>query len=221
MLILGLDPGGNRQFGWFVGEPTAGHRLRLLRCGSANHAEGAVAQASQYLGGSTQLAAAGIDSPLFWTANGDRQCDKTVRMAMKAVGASAIGGTVQSVNSLRGACLIQGTMAAWLLRRKFPSIRLTESHPKALLWLVKVASLQRPVSEVTMTHLAEFLECNTQGLSEHERDAAIGAIGAMAMLLRLEGWRDIVEDEQNPFVPVSPVEYWMPIRKSRDAERNA
>ncbi len=211
MVILGLDPGGNGNFGWCLAEVTGDRPMTLWQWGTADNAERAVAHALEHLPRSAMLAAAGIDSPLFWVANGDRQCDKTVRRAMRRVGASAVGGTVQAVNAMRGACLIQGIMAARLLRLRFPSIRITESHPKALLWLLKLANNDRRVSEVTIAHLAEFIKCEMPRLSEHERDAAIGALAATAMLLLWHGWRDIAVDERDAFAPVSPVEYWMPV----------
>ena len=75
-----------------------------------------------------QIAAAGIDSPLFWVASGDRQADKRVRKGMKLFNAPNVGGTVQRVNSLRGACVVQGIMAAHLLLKETPAIRLTYSQ---------------------------------------------------------------------------------------------
>ena len=202
--------GANGKFGWCLAELTD-RRLILRNWDIDYHAEGAVARALKDLGSSITLTAAGIDSPLFWIANGDRRCDKTVRQAIRRVGANAVSGTVQNVNSLRGACLIQGILAARSLRNRLPGIRITESHPKALLWLLRLANNERRVSAVTITHLAEFMECDRPQLSEDERDAALGAFAASAMMLRLNGWRDLSLDEQDAFAPVSPVEYWMPI----------
>jgi len=101
----------------------------------------------KHIDDSMQLAGAGIDSPLFWVANGDRRVDQAVRAKMQALGARSVWGTVQSVNSLRGACLAQGILAAQLLRSRFPNIRITESHPKALLWLMGFANRQRGTRE--------------------------------------------------------------------------
>lgn len=218
MWILGLDPGGERKFGWCLGTTTHDTsrklpRLKLCHWGTAAHAKEAIEKVLSKIDPSTKIDAVGIDSPLFWISNGDRQCDKTIREAMKNVGAPNTGGRVQSVNSLRGACLVQGIMAARLLRSKFPRIRITESHPKALLWLLKIANNRRPVSEVTLTHLADFLECKTPNFSEDERDAAIGALAAAAMSSEEKGWRDLALDETDAFPPVSPVEYWMPIAR--------
>lgn len=185
----------------------------MRESGTADHAAQVLERICEHVTDVNELAAAGIDSPLFWVANGDRRADQTIRLAMKAVGATNVDGTVQRVNSLRGACLVQGLMAAHLLRRDIPSIRLTESHPKALLWLVKIANRERRVADITIEHLAHLIECEMQTLSEHQRDAALGAVAASAMLSKIAGWRDLAEDEYGAFAPVSPVEYWMPVGK--------
>ena len=211
-VVLGFDPGGINQFGWCTAEADNGDaRIRLIASGIADAAEPAVAAALRAAGDISHLQAAGIDSPLFWSANGDRQVDRIIRDAMILAGARNVHGTVQQVNSLRGACLAQGIMAADLLRRRSPSIRLTESHPKALLWLLKVATKDRRTTAVTLEHLLEFIECDAHALTEHERDAALGAVAALAMVRHATGWRDLVPDEQEPFILVSPVEYWMPL----------
>ena len=58
------------------------------------------------------------------------------------------------------------------------------------------------------------LACDVAGLSEHERDAALGALTAWAMVSAAPGWRDIALEEKDVFVPVPPVEYWMPVATS-------
>jgi hypothetical protein len=92
-----------------------------------------------------------------------------------------------------------------------PAIRITESHPKALLWLLHVASVECRVKNVEMSHLGDFIESESPRLSDHERDAALGAVAAWAMINSRSGWRDLYQDENNPFAPVWPVEYWMPL----------
>lgn len=211
MVILGFDPGGVNNFGWCVTQAKNDAQLRLRDSGVENYAEGAIEAALAKAEGFGEIGAAGIDSPLFWVPKGDRQADKTVRSAMKQLGAVYVGGTVQQVNSLRGACLTQGIMSAYLLRRKLPAIRITESHPKALLWLLRIANVECRVDNVTMSHLGDFIESDSPHLSDHKRDAALGAVAAWAMINSRNGWRDLYQDEKNPFAPVSPVEYWMPI----------
>jgi hypothetical protein len=216
MLILGFDPGGLKRrglkrFGWCAAEPTPHGKLKLRKWGVADHAAGAVEAALKATDDPAHIVAAGIDSPLFWVPSGSRRADKTIRDALTALGAKNTGGTVQEVNSLRGACLAQGIMTAHLLRERVPAIRITESHPKALLWLLKVASKDRRAAEVRMSHLRDVITCESEELSEHERDAALGAFAAWAMLTEQAGWRDLFQVEDKPFVPVPPVEYWMPV----------
>jgi hypothetical protein len=105
-------------------------------------------------------------------------------------------------------------MAAHLLRRELPQIRITESHPKALLWLLRVASVERPTAHVDISHLRDLIESESPHLSEHERDAALGAVAAWAMMSERGGWRDLYREEEDAFAPVSPVEYWMPVGDS-------
>jgi hypothetical protein len=211
MVILGFDPGGEKRFGWCVAQAMSNGRLQLRASGLASHAAGAVTAALSEIGDVESVEAAGIDSPLFWAVDGDRKADKSIRNAMKRLGGPNVGGTVQHVNSLRGACLSQGVMAAHLLRRKLPEIRITESHPKALLWLLRVAKIELRVEEVGLDRLSDLIGSESPHLPDHERDAALGAVAAYAMMQGRSGWRDLYQEEKNAFAPVSPVEYWMPV----------
>ena len=211
MWYVGFDPGGEGQFGWCVVQASDGiPPLRVQDSGEADHAAAAVSAALRDID-PTHIAGIGIDSPLFWSSKGDRQVDKIVRSAIRQRGAPNVGGTVQNVNSLRGACLVQGIWAARLVRDAAPSVPITESHPKALLWLIRVASGKNRVASIEMRDLDSFLTCQARDYSDHERDAALGALAAWAMVSRLNGWRDLFLEEISPFVPVSPVGYWMPI----------
>lgn len=210
MVILGFDPGGQKQFGWCVARVTSG-TLSLEDTGTASCAAEAVGAAIERVPLMEEVAAAGIDSPLFWVASGDRNADRVVRNAIKKLGARNSGGTVQHVNSLRGACLVQGALTASLLRQKWPAIRVTESHPKALLWLMGIANKELRVADVNVGHLGKVVSCESSPLSEHARDAALGAAAALAMVEKRSGWRDLYNQETNAFAPVTPVEYWMPI----------
>jgi hypothetical protein len=131
MVILGFDPDGIGQFGWCVAEAAREGRIKIRKWGTANSAAEAYSRSLEWVSDKTEIAAAGIDSPLFWVASADRKVDKTIRKAMSDLGAVNVYGTVQQVNSLRGACLAQDIIAAHLLRRDLSNVRLTESHPKA------------------------------------------------------------------------------------------
>jgi len=95
MLILGFDPGGVRQFGWCIAETTGDGPLRLRKSGTADHAIEAFERVSEFTDNLATVAAAGIDSPLYWMAKGDRRADQAIRAAMRALGATTVHGTVQ------------------------------------------------------------------------------------------------------------------------------
>lgn len=198
-ILLGLDPGGIGNFGWCVADAETNLPIKILATGTANHAQAAITAVKKHLANmpiSLNVIAVGIDSPLFWTADGDREADIFVRNAIKAKGAKNVYGTVQNVNALRGACLVQGILSARLLRDIYPKIRITESHPKALLKLLE-------------HDLVEYI--GRLPASEHERDAALGALAAWYMLNPNTTWHNLFDYERFPFAPVSLVEYWMPI----------
>lgn len=213
MRFVGFDPGGDEQFGWCVLEGTT-RPLSLVQSGCVSDAAAAVDAVLRLVGVPPRIDGVGIDSPLFWAPAGRRRVDWIVRAAIKSAGAPNAGGTVQQVNSLRGACITQGVVAAHLLRRAVPGVRITEAHPKALLWLINVASADRRVLDVSTEHLAKFVSCEVAALSEHERDATLGAIAAWAMTSGVAGWRDISVEDRDAVVPFPPVEYWMPIEAS-------
>lgn len=213
MRFVGFDPGGDKQFGWCVIEGAA-RPFSLVHSGCVSDAAAAVEAVVRVAGVEGRIDGVGIDSPLYWTPTGRRRVDRIVREAIKAAGAPTAGGTVQQVNSLRGACLTQGVVAAHLLRCAFPGVRITEAHPKALLWLINIASADRRVLDVSMEQLGEFISCPGASLSEHERDAVLGAVAAWAMVTGAVGWRDTAGEDSDAIVPFPPVEYWMPVGAS-------
>ena len=112
----------------------------------------------------------GIDAPMWWSSRetAGRKADERIR---KKYGIRS--GTVQSANSLRGAALVGGAMLAFRIREKFPDIRITETHPKALLCAL----------ELDETGFAKRFKIPTgwrikDGRTEDERDALIGAVCA-------------------------------------------
>src|SRR4051812_16049413 len=129
-MILGFDPGGAGMFGWAVAETGSGNSARLIASGRASNAEVAVDLALRCVAAGEVPTAAGIDAPLYWTATGERRADAYVRRQIHRRGAPHPAGTVQHPNSLRGACLLQGVVAATLLRRRYPMLPITETHPK-------------------------------------------------------------------------------------------
>ena len=155
-LVAGFDPGGKsgNKFGWCVAEFRP---WRVIAANGASCADDAFCRASQAVethGG--RLVAAGIDAPLTWARNGgQRKADKHVQQ----------WGTASGVNSLWGACLVQGFLLAKVLEEKHPKCLITETNPKALLNCVSAAR--------------EALEgAWKEGESEDVRDAIVSAWAA-------------------------------------------
>lgn len=46
---------------------------------------------------------------------------------------------------------------------------------------------------------------------ELERGCCLGSFAAWAMIVAQPGWRDLFLEEEESFVPVLPVENWMPV----------
>ena len=153
-VLLGFDPGGAGAFGWCVAEHSPELPIRVLRTGIANHAEDAVAAARRKLSPADSVIGAGIGAPLFWTAAGDRRSDQLIRTQILALGAQP--GSVQHVSSLQGACLVQGMLAAMLLRDLYPALPLSESHPKAFLCSPALLPTRRRLAQL---HSAICLGC--------------------------------------------------------------
>lgn len=197
MRFIGIDPGGRNSFGWAVlhiGESGAPASLRTGLCSLAGAALNQASEAA-----ASAPAAVGIDAPLFWVAAGDRRADARIRKLVCAAGGNS--GTVSHVNSLRGACLVQGVLAAREAAELWPSAVVTEAHPKALL------RLSLSAREFLAAHLLE-------APSEHERDAALASYAAWAAASSFSGWRDLVRDEEAPFFPGGhKVSYWFPVEE--------
>ena len=203
---MGFDPGGKGRFGWCVCHSTPGELVRL-QTGLAHDAVGAldgVEEAMEWRGhqGNRAVLAAGIDAPMFWGTRGNREIDATIRNALKDTQFPTQGGTVQQVNSLRGACLAQGVLLGKYLHERW-GLPITETHPKVLSHLLSLPG--QPDMGVRVTEL-------TRGLDEHERDATLSAIAAWAMIRKEPGWRDLYVDEPKPMQPFgTPVDFWMPL----------
>ena len=205
-LILGFDPGGVGRFGWSVCNATP-EALARLQTGLADDAVGALhdvekAIESCGLQGNPSVIAAGIDAPMFWGTKGNREIDAVLRSALRDTQFPTPGGTVQQVNSLRGACLVQGVLLGKYIQERW-NVPITETHPKALLHLLSLPG-QFDIG-VRVTDL-------TRGLNEHERDATLSAVAAWAMIRKAPGWRDLYAHEPNPIQPFdTPVGFWMPL----------
>lgn len=187
---VGADPGGRGQFGLALLSPDGRTTTHLVDC-----ADDAVDRIK------TRPAGVGVDAPLWWSSgrSSDRLADQWIR---KTFGIAA--GTVQTANSLRGAALVQGQMFVHRLREKFPSVPVTESHPKAVAITLGGWS--------SSSVLALGINATS---SEHERDAILSAIAAREGFsghwpLDLAANRSASEQDPKTYW-LSPVHYFWPI----------
>lgn len=104
---------------------------------------------------------------------------------------------------------MQGPTTAILLRQRFADLPITETHPKALLWLLGVANVGHQPRDVTPEDLERLFRCRYS--SEHERDAALSAWAAQAMVIGRTGWANLVEFERDALFIAGPVGYWLPV----------
>jgi len=193
VIVLGLDPGGANAFGWAVVSGTF-EAPEFVAGGVCSGARAAIAAAHEHLRDAP--AAVGIDAPLFWSPLGDRCADVHVRKLVCQAGGHA--GTVSHVNSLQGACLVEGAVAARLVHERWPTAAITEAHPKALL---------RICAEVVQFAALP----SVQGRGHHLRDAAVGALSALAMVEARATWKDLAAVEPEPLYPLGvQVAYWFP-----------
>lgn len=170
-LVAGFDPGGKNSFGWCV--VAVRPRRKMIDAGKnlASNADDAFCKASQVIkshGGS--LRAVGIDAPLTWARNGGQ------RTADRHINNQHSPNSALSVNSLWGACAVQGFLLAEALSREYPGILFTEANPKplkdnpdAIKWYKDVWSEDEP---------------------DHIRDAIVSAwAAAQALKAYGKGWK--------------------------------
>lgn len=160
---IGADPGGAGKFGVAIL-----HADNYVESIEVNCADDALEWIKLKLG-ATIPDAAGIDAPLWWSSglSGLREADKKIRDAYLALEPR----NVQAGNSLRGAVLVQGVLFAHLLRKSYPAIGLTETHPKALIRGWGRDNIEGLIAQVTTT-------VTLDDVKDHMRDALISAVVA-------------------------------------------
>jgi predicted nuclease with RNAse H fold len=185
---IGVDPGGKQSFGIAVIHADGTSDGRCWSC-----ADEAVAWIKD------EPLGVGIDAPLWWSSgpSSDRKADQWLRRAYgRAAGGDLHPGTVQAANSLQGAALVQAAMFIVRLRERFPSMPVTESHPKALLKAMRLDERR---------FFDRFLP-SASSSDEHIRDALIGAVSAR------EGfsgrWKRDLSVERNASEQ-DPKAYWL------------
>lgn len=204
--FVGFDPGGRKKFGWCVLTMEDGHET--IKSGVVDDAEAAIEKVDDELDGVVPRCV-GIDAPLYWISRGDRKADQAVReMYFSSKGVPGLKNEhlkatkVLAVNSLRGACLVQGLLVANMCMERWDSAEITECHPKALLHVSMAAR-----DFVERSGMVEI-----DGDDDDERDAALAAFAAY--FGREENkWEDLLKkEEQRPIFPLGlkDVHYWFP-----------
>ncbi len=238
--ILGFDPGGQKAFGWSVCKRDRDGRLCRVETGVVSNAEEALCAVKGKVGASRVLAT-GIDAPLLWSKKGNREIDRKIRCELsekcfetrcRKRSKRQVHETVQHINSLRGACTVQGVLLAKYLSEEHPHAKITETHPKALSFLLRCEcecskehecqdecrELCRLLEATLDKKKVEEHQCGKEEPKRDRRDAVISAYAAWSMLNQLElkphdrTWSNLYEQEPNPLRPFGTcVSYWMPI----------
>ena len=153
---VGADPGGKDAFGLAFVDVSG--PVRCATVSSVDEAVKTILATGKPLG-------LGIDAPMWWSGceGGGRMADARLRKRY-----AIPSGTIQSGNSLRGAALICGALLASRIREEFPALRITESHPKALLRAM----------DLDEARFAARFGIEARWRNEHERDAAVAAVCA-------------------------------------------
>ena len=189
---IGADPGGKEAFG--VALVDGSGKTRCKTVSSVQEAVEWIKEAGTPLG-------VGIDAPMWWSAaeGGGRRADERLRRAYKIH-----PGTVQSVNSLKGAAIVGGALLASRTREAFPRVRITESHPKALLKALRLDDAA----------FARRFGIDNAWSDEHQRDAVIAAVCAREGFCgrwQVDLSKDRSKLEQNPHnYWLAPVAYFWP-----------
>ena len=208
--ILRFDPGGRNRFGWSL-DQTAGNELGRSKTGWADAAQdaidqgkGAIKALADATSGNPRILATGIAAPMFWSSRGNRAVAAIIRKALVANGFASgkVGGAVQAVNALRGACSAPGVL--WgKYRHETCNSKITEAHPTALLYLLQASGQVGTIIS------------RIGGLNDPEQDAPIAGFAAWSMLKPPPGWRDLYQEEPSPVRPFdTPAGCWMPIPKA-------
>lgn len=158
---VGADPGGINRFGMVILDEDDRYESLTVSCAQ---------EAISMLDG--RPAGVGIDAPLWWSSgrSSNRHADQWISNRYRRV----IGSSVVRINSLRGACLVQGVMFALEARKLFGDIGITEAHPKAVLRALD-SGLTLDGSWELVCERFGLVPMNSEAENSHERDAVLCA----------------------------------------------
>ena len=102
---------------------------------------------------------------------------------------------------------------AMMLGQKHSKLPVTEAHPKAARWMLGKATKAQKVAGIAAKVLTKYFDSGTHAMTtDHERDAALGALTAWAMLHGVPGWKDIRALDPDAGSPLAaPLGYWVPV----------
>ena len=198
-------------FGWCICESSGEIPLPVVNTGVVSSAQGAKDEVDNICNGNGgRLKAIGIDAPLFWDPQGDRQVDQHLRKVISQSGGTS--STIMAVNSLPGACLIQGMMVAMLYRNDNRKLPITEAHPKAMLYAMGLSPTLTTLANAQSNQQVLFQLPKEIADNEHTRDAALAALAAWAILHNQQGWSDLyAQFGGGALTPLSPpLHYYFP-----------
>ena len=181
--VVGYDPGGNGNHGFARAKVRDGD----IVCVTTKILQTAEDVVRSILGGEKPLGL-GIDTLTCWGTghSGWRPADWRLRDRYCPVKDSIV-----APNSLYGAVSVNGMAVLLAVRRAFPDIFVTETHPKVLYY----ALLEEPYDysgankSVMNDRLTSWLGVDVEPENEHEWDAAISILPVVRGLRG--SWRDL------------------------------
>ncbi|MQG75905.1 MAG: DUF429 domain-containing protein [SAR202 cluster bacterium] len=204
-IFIGYDPGGNGK-----------HGVALLEVGSTDERKLKVYtgkygfEVVDWIRDNCSMTpmAIGIDTLLTWdlSTSGWRQADLALRERYPVVRSS-----VASPNSLYGSMSIQGAALALAIRALWPSIVITETHPKVLYHALSnhKHDWRNAATEMTGWLFQEFGILPMDIEDDHQWDAAISAVAAYQGYIGI--WEmDLVSLADDFIFPVPETKYFWP-----------
>ncbi len=202
LVFLGYDPGGNGKHG--VAALTVGSSTRRLEVGTASDGRAAIGWFRERCASPPR--AIGVDTILSWELgpSGWRGADLALRERYPEV-----RNSVSSPNSLFGSMAIQGPAVVLALRRHWPDLEVTETHPKVVYFALAGTKYDWGSRRAMTDWLEAEFEVSVTAANEHEWDAALSAIAAWQGFSGV--WKtDLMTLAREPILPVSGVKYFWP-----------
>ena len=184
--VVGYDPGGNDDHGLATAEVQDGRIDRVTTKTLAN-VEEVLASIPK-----VQPLGLGIDTLTCWSTgrSGWRPADRWLRDEYPVV-----RNSVQAPNSLSGAMIVSGMAVLLAVRRAFPGIFVTETHPKVLYYALceEKHDFNGPNRSVMNSRLSGLLDdVDVEPRDDHQWDAAISILPVVRWLD--ESWQNNLHD---------------------------